>query len=68
MPSNGLETLRHSQTLGILAPKQTMPHLLIMVERYIEEMTPTEKGESQERYRAKQFRKSKLADMQLDKT
>ena len=53
--------------LGILAPKQTMPRLMPMVERYVEKVTPTKKGESQERYRANQFRKSKLADMQLDK-
>jgi integrase len=53
--------------LGILSPKQTMPRLMTMVERYVEEVTPTKKGESQERYRANQFRKSKLADMQLDK-
>jgi integrase len=44
-----------------------MPRLMPMVERYVEEVTPTKKGESQERYRANQFRKSKLADMQLDK-
>lgn len=53
--------------LGILAPKQTMPRLMPMVERYIEEVTPTKKGESQERYRANQFRRTKLAEMQLDK-
>jgi hypothetical protein len=53
--------------LGILAPKQTMPSLMPMVERYIEEVTPTKKGESQERYRANQFRKTNLADVQLDK-
>jgi integrase len=53
--------------LGILAPKQTMPRLMPMVMRYVEEVTPTKKGESQERYRANQFRKSKLADMPLDK-
>ena len=53
--------------LGILAPKQTMPRLMPMVERYVEEVTPTKKGELQERYRANQFRKTKLADMPLDK-
>ncbi len=53
--------------LGVLASKQTMPRLMPMVERYIEEVTPTKKGESQERYCANQFRKNKLADMQLDK-
>jgi integrase len=53
--------------LGILTPKQTMPRLMLMVMRYVEEVTPTKKGESQERYRANQFRKTKLADMPLDK-
>jgi len=53
--------------LGVLAPKQTMPRLMPMVDRYIEEVTPTKKGDSQERYRANQFKKTKLADMQLDK-
>lgn len=53
--------------LGILAPKQSMPRLMPIVERYVEEVTPTKKGHSQERYRANQLRKTKLADMQLDK-
>jgi integrase len=53
--------------LGVLAPKQTMPRLMPLMVRYVEEVTPTKKGESQERYRANQFRKTKLADMQLDK-
>jgi integrase len=53
--------------LGTLAPKQTMPRLMPMVERYVEEVTPLKKGKSQERYRANQFRKTKLADLQLDK-
>ena len=53
--------------LGTFAPKQTIPRLMLMVERYIEEVTPTKKGDSQERYRANQFKKTKLADMQLDK-
>ena len=53
--------------LGVLAPKQTMPRLMLMVERYVEEVTPTKKGESQERYRANQFQKTKLADMAIHK-
>ena len=53
--------------LGILAPKQTMPRLMPMVDRYVEEVTPIKKGASQERYRANQFRKTKLADMPLDR-
>jgi integrase len=53
--------------LGVLAPKQTMPRLMPIVQRYIAEVTPTKKGDSQERYRANQFRKTNLADMQLDK-
>jgi len=53
--------------LGTLAPKQTMPRLMPIVERYVEEVTPTKKGESQERYRAAQINKTKLADMFMDK-
>jgi integrase len=53
--------------LGTLAPKQTMPHLMPMVDRYVEEVTPTKKGKSQERYRANHFRKTKLADIAIDK-
>jgi integrase len=53
--------------LGVLAPKQTMPRLMPIVDRYVEEVTLTKKGKSQELYRANQFRKTKLADMQLDK-
>ncbi len=53
--------------LGVLAPKQTMPRLMSMVDRYVEEVTPNKKGESQERYRANQFRKTKLAGMGIDK-
>ena len=53
--------------LGTLAPKQTMPRLMPMVDRYVEEVTPTKKGKSQERYRANHFRKTKLADITIDK-
>jgi len=53
--------------LGVLAPKQTMPRLRSMLERYVCEVTPTKKGESQERYRAAQMMKTKLADLFLDK-
>jgi integrase len=53
--------------LGTLAPKQTVPRLMPIVDRYVEEVTPLKKGKSQEYYRANQFRKTKLADMQLDK-
>ena len=53
--------------LGTLVPKQTMPRLMPMVDRYVEEVTPLKKGKSQERYRANQFKKTKLADMQIDK-
>ena len=35
--------------LGLLAPKKTIPRLMPMVDRYVEEVTPTKKGESQER-------------------
>ena len=53
--------------LGTLAPNQTMPRLMPMVARYVEEVTPTKKGVSQERYRAAQINKTKLADMFIDK-
>jgi len=53
--------------LGLLAPKQTIPRLMPMVDRYVEEVTPTKKGKSQERYRANQLRKTKLAHMAIDK-
>ena len=54
--------------LGVmLAPKQAMPRLMSMVERYVKEVTPTKKGEAQERYRANQIKKTNLSDMQLDK-
>ena len=53
--------------LGTLAPKQTMPRLRSMLERYVVEVTPTKKGESQERYRAAQLMKTKLADLFMDK-
>ena len=53
--------------LGTLAPKQTMPRLRSMLERYAAEVTPTKKGESQERYRAAQLMKTKLADLFMDK-
>jgi integrase len=53
--------------LGTFAPKQTMPRLMPLMVRYVEEVTPTKKGDSQERYRAAQWKKTKLAEMQLDK-
>ncbi len=53
--------------LGILAPKQVMPRLKTVVDRYVEEVTPTKKGESQERFRARHFMKTKLGGMSVDK-
>jgi len=53
--------------LGTLAPKQAMPRLMPMLERYVEEVTPTKKGAPQERYRAAQLKKTKLAAMHMDK-
>lgn len=53
--------------LGTFAPKQAMPRLRSMVERYHDEVTPTKKGAAQERYRANQIKKTKLADLQLDR-
>ena len=52
--------------LGTLAPKQSMPRLRPMLERYVAEVTPTKKGDSQERYRAAQLMKTKLADLLMD--
>ena len=37
------------------------------MERYVDEVTPTKKGESQERYRAAQIKKTNLADMLIDR-
>jgi integrase len=53
--------------LGTLAPKQSMPCLIPMLERYVEEVTPTKKGAPQERYRAAQLKRTKLAAMYIDK-
>jgi len=52
--------------LGTLAPKQAMPLLRPMLERYVYEVTPSKKGASQERYRAAQMMKTKLADLFMD--
>jgi integrase len=38
-----------------------------MLERYVAEVTPSKKGVSQERYRAAQMMKTKLADLFMDK-
>ena len=53
--------------LEVFAPKQVMPRLKTVVERYVAEVTLTKKGESQERYRATQLMKTKLADLFMDK-
>ena len=53
--------------LGTFAPKQTMPRLMPLMERYVEEVTTTKKGESQERYRVAQWKKTMLVDMPIDK-
>lgn len=68
--ADAIKWARHVESqldLGILAPKQTMPRLRSMVERYMTEVTPTKKGHSQEHYRAKQLLKTKLADMVVDR-
>ncbi len=68
--ADAIKWARHIESqldLGVLAPKQVMPRLSSVVMRYVEEVTPAKKGESQESYRANQFKKTKLADMQLDK-
>jgi integrase len=38
-----------------------------MVDRYVEDVTPTKKGANQERYRASQINKTNLADMLIDR-
>ncbi len=53
--------------LGTFAPRQAMPRLRSMVDRYVTEVTPTKKGDSQERYRAAQIKKTKLGDMPMDR-
>lgn len=53
--------------LGVLAPKQTMQSLIEIIDRYVEAVTPLKKGAPQERYRANQFRKTKLANLPIDK-
>jgi integrase len=53
--------------LGVLAPKQTMPRLKVMVARYVEEVTPTKKGWLQERGRATLISRSKLAEAFIDR-
>jgi integrase len=53
--------------LGVLAAKQSMPRMMSVLARYLEEVTPTKKGVKQERNRIRQLQKSKLADMTVDK-
>lgn len=68
--ADAIKWARHVESqldLGILAPKQTMPRLRSMVERYVDEVTPTKKGSNQERYRAAQIKKTNLADMLIDR-
>lgn len=68
--ADAIKWARHVESqldLGILAPKQAMPTLRSMVERYVEEVTPTKKGASQERYRATQIKKTNLADMLINR-
>ena len=51
--TDAIKWARHVESqldLGILAPKQAMPRLRSMVERYVTEVTLTKKGDSQERY------------------
>jgi integrase len=68
--SDAIKWARHVESqldLGIWAPKQSMPRLRSMVERYVNEVTPTKKGAIQERYRAAQIKKTNLADMLIDR-
>ncbi len=68
--ADAVKWARHVESqldLGILAPKQVMPKLRSMLERYVEEVTTTKKGASQEKYRAAQIIKTNLADMLIDR-
>jgi len=53
--------------LGVLAPKQTMPRLMPMVDRYIEEVTPTKKVIRKSSTEPTSSRRPSLLRMQLDK-
>lgn len=53
--------------LGTFAPKQAMPRLKLMVERYVNEVTPMKKGSLQERGRASLIKRTKLAEMYMDR-
>lgn len=53
--------------LGTLAPKQAMPRLSRILERYLEEVSPLKKGALQEKYRVARVRKAKLADTFIDR-
>lgn len=53
--------------LGTLAPKQAMPRMARVLERYLDEVTPLKKGAAQEKYRVAQVKKAKLADAFIDK-
>lgn len=68
--ADDIKWARHAESqlyLGVLAPKLVMPQLKTVMKRYVEEVTPTNKGESQERYRSRHFLKGKLGGMAIDK-
>ena len=70
LKSDALKWARNIESqldLGLMVPKQSMLSLSVIIDRYVDEVTPLKKGASQERYRAKQFRKTKLADMNIGK-
>jgi len=52
--------------LGFLATKQAMPKFKCLIKRYSQEVTPSKKGQSQEKYRASQIQDFKFATLPLD--
>ena len=70
LKSDALKWARNIESqldLGLMVPKRSMLSLSVIIDRYVDEVTPLKKGASQERYRANQLRKTKLAHMSIDK-
>ncbi len=68
--AEAIKWARHTESqldLGTLAPKEAMPRLDLIVDRYLAEVTPTKKGSKQELNRGRQIARTYLGSMQLDK-
>ena len=68
--AEAIKWARHTESqldLGTLAPKAAMPRLDCIVERYLNEVSPTKKGSKQELNRGRQIARTSLGLMQLDK-